>query len=207
METPDPRSAADELIAGGAPLSRIRKLFGSKDAALRYYAESTADRYAVPAATCLCSAPAVFPARYTWRAIYNARFAPNAIDLLLLFAGVFRIGTSASVLRFTTHHGSCQSCWRRAVGKRALANIVHFLSLFLGVISGTCAAIGLSSVMFFYKDPTWREERTGLLLFAGGNVVAFALCVAAFSLANRLRVPPALRSIPRFPFRFERVDR
>jgi hypothetical protein len=203
----DPRTTADELIRSGAPLSRIRQLFASKDAALHYYAEATAAQYAQPAATCACNAPAALTARYTWVALYNTRFAPSGIDVLLLCAGVFRIRTTASILRFTTHHPSCAACWRRAVAKRALANLLHFLSLFLGLISGTCAATGLAMIIFYFGDRAWRDDRLFMLLLAGGGTVVFALCVGAFVLANRLRVPPALRAIPRFPFRFERADR
>ncbi len=200
-------SAADASIAAGDSLSKLRLLWGSKEQAFRYYAQAMAAQHAVAEGACGCGAAPELTARFTWRAIYNTRFAPSAVDALLLLAGVFRLRTTSSVMEFATHHACCRRCWRKMLWKRGLANVLHFWSLFAGLITGTGAAVFLCLFLYTFGAANLREERTLALLTGLGCAAAFGLCVGAFFLANRLRVPMHLRRIPRFPFRFERVDR
>jgi hypothetical protein len=82
-----------------------------------------------------------------------------------------------------------------------------FFSLFLGIVSGLIAPVMFSVYFYFLSDPSWRRDLPGTLQIAIGSTLVFVLCVAAFFLSHRLRVPAQLRNIPRYPFRFESMKK
>jgi len=201
----DAATIASAILDRGGTIKELRQHIPDKEDALRFFANYQADKYRLPppSACCNCGAPSSIMTHFSWRATYATQFAPNAADVLLLFAGFVRISTSSKFMEFQTHHGFCGACWKKHWMKRGLANLLEFIGLLGGVICLLIAPLGFAVYICFRNDRQAASMLWGGILGVAGLIAAFFI----IRFASMLRVPRSLRQIPRFPFRYFKVKK
>ncbi|HVT89999.1 MAG TPA: hypothetical protein VHD56_14185 [Tepidisphaeraceae bacterium] len=193
----------DQLINAGASIQKVRSFFSSKHEALKYYATYQQSRFnlqsADHAACCKCgNAHASKVAKYEWQTTFIGGVSFGPLEALLLLIGHLGIRIRYITLSFATYHAICPQCWRAIVFRKAMANIVEFLSV-SGLITGI--TIVLLSLIWYLNLKSTEFVLFGII-FAFGAVLVVGY-PALKSLVRVMRIPSSIRSIRRRPFQFD----